>query len=68
MVMNLKTLLNYCLDDEYIIYRRGKGGVKYERRDIPKPWYKEDVDVWWAGMSDDGACVKIKMEDEIDDN
>ena len=37
MVMNLKTLLNYCLDDEYIIYRRGKGGVKNERMYIPKP-------------------------------
>jgi len=64
MVMKLKKLLKYCLDDEYIIYRRGNGGVKYEKRCIPKTWYKEKVDVWWAGMSDDCAWVKIKMEDE----
>lgn len=69
MVMKLKTLLKYCLDDDYIIYRRGKGGVKYEKKkDIPKSWYKEKVDVWWAGMSDDCAWVKIKMEDEKYDN
>ena len=68
MVMKLKTLLKYCLDDDYIIYRRGEGGVMYEKKDIPKAWYKEKVDVWWAGMCGDGAWIKIKMEDEKDDN
>lgn len=36
MVMKLKTLLKYCLDDDYIIYRRGKGGVKYEKKGYTK--------------------------------
>ena len=39
-----------------------------KKKDIPKSWYKEKVDVWWAGMSDDCAWVKIKMEDEKYDN
>lgn len=52
--MKLKNLLKHCLNSKCIIYRGNEAGVKYEKKtDIPKEWYAEKVDVWWAGISDD---------------
>lgn len=51
--MKLKNLLKHCLNSKCIIYRGNVAGVKYEKTDIPKEWYAEKVDVWWAGISDD---------------
>lgn len=66
--MKLKNLLKHCLNSKYIIYRGNEAGVKYEKTDIPKEWYAEKVDVWWAGISDDCLCVVLQMEEINYDN